>query len=76
MQLSLRVKNEATDLISSVSIETRNMALPPPSNDIMEHVRASAGVNENRIQEAVKNLKEWLKLQPHLPHDYGKSFRC
>jgi hypothetical protein len=27
------------------------------------------------IQEAVKNLKEWLKLQPHLPHDYGKSFK-
>lgn len=49
------------------------MALPPPSNDVVEHVRAAAGVNENRIQEAVKNLKEWLKLQPHLPHDYDEG---
>jgi hypothetical protein len=70
------VRKEATGLISSVQIETSSMALPPPSNDIVELVRAAAGVNENRIQEAVKNLKEWLKLQPHLPHDYGKSFRC
>lgn len=76
VQLSPRVKNEATDLNSSVATETRNMALPPPSNDVIDRVRADAGVGENRIQEAVKNLKEWLKLQPHLPHDYGKSFRC
>jgi hypothetical protein len=51
------------------------MALPPPSNEIVEYVRASAGVSEIRIQEAVKKLKDWLKLQPHLPHDYGKSCR-
>jgi hypothetical protein len=70
------VKKEATDLILPVQIETCSMVLPPPSNEVVEHVRASAGVNENRIQEAVKNLKEWLKLQPHLPHDYGKYFRC
>jgi hypothetical protein len=47
------------------------MALPPPTNEVVEYVRAAAGVNESRIQEAVKNLKDWLKLQPHLPHDYG-----
>ncbi|XP_021919716.1 uncharacterized protein LOC110829859 [Zootermopsis nevadensis] len=45
------------------------MALPPSSNDVVEYVRASAGVNETRIQEAVKNLKDWLMLQPHLPYD-------
>jgi hypothetical protein len=50
----------------------RNLALPPPSNEVVEYVRASTGVNENRIKEAVKILKDWLKLQPHLPHDYGK----
>jgi hypothetical protein len=52
------------------------MALPSPSNEVVDYVRASAGVNENNIQEAVKKLKNWLKLQPHLPHDYGKSSGC
>jgi GrpB-like predicted nucleotidyltransferase (UPF0157 family) len=50
------------------------MPLPPPSNEVVEFVRASTGVNENRIKEAVKILKDWLKLQPHLPHDYGKLY--
>jgi len=53
----------------------RNIPLPPPSNEVVEYVRASTGVNEQRIKEAVKILKNWLKLQPHLPHDYGKLYQ-
>jgi len=53
----------------------RNIPLPPPSNEVVEFVRASTGVNEHRIKEAVKILKDWLKLQPHLPHDYGKRYQ-
>jgi len=53
----------------------RNAPLPPPSNEVVEYVRASTGVNEHRIKEAVKILKDWLKLQPHLPHDYGKLYQ-
>ena len=63
------------NLISQSSVEMRNIPLPPPSNEVVEYVRASTGVNENRIKEAVKILKDWLKLQPHLPHDYGKFFQ-
>ncbi|PSN57107.1 hypothetical protein C0J52_01295 [Blattella germanica] len=48
-------------------------ALPPPSNQILEYVRESAGVSEKRVKEAVKILKDWLKLQPHLPHDYDEG---
>lgn len=51
----------------------RNLALPPPSNDVVEYVRAATGVNENRIKEAVNILKNWVKLQPHLPHDYDEG---
>jgi hypothetical protein len=53
----------------------RNIPLPPPSNEVVEYVRTATGVNEHRIKEAIKILKEWLKLQPHLPHDYGKLFQ-
>jgi hypothetical protein len=50
----------------------RNIPLPPPSNEVVEYVRTATGVNEHRIKEAMKILKDWLKLQAHLPHDYGK----
>ena len=53
----------------------RNIPLPPPSNEVVEYVRVSTGVNEHRIKEAVNILKNWLKLQPHLPHDYGKLYQ-
>jgi predicted Zn-dependent protease len=66
---------ETTNLISPAAVEMRNLALPPPSNDVVEYVRAATGVNENRIKEAVNILKNWVKLQPHLPHDYGKHPR-
>jgi hypothetical protein len=45
------------------------------SKEIKDKVRAKAEINEERIQEAVKILKEWLELQPHLPKDYGKQIK-
>jgi len=67
----LSLTKEATNFGLPEPLNTCSMALPPPTNEVVEYVRAAAGVNESRIQEAVKNLKDWLKLQPHLPHDYG-----
>jgi hypothetical protein len=42
------------------------------SKETKDKTRAKAGIDEQRINEAVKILKEWLETQPHLPHDYGK----
>jgi hypothetical protein len=42
------------------------------SKETKDKTRAKAGIDEERIKEAVKILKEWLETQPHLPHDYGK----
>jgi hypothetical protein len=51
------------------------MSVLTVSKEIREKVRAKAEINEERIQEAVKILKEWLELQPHLPKDYGKQIK-
>jgi hypothetical protein len=67
---------EPANLVSkSLLVEMRNTPLPPPSNEVVEYVRTATGVNEHRIKEAIKLLKNWLKLQPHLPHDYGKLYQ-
>lgn len=42
------------------------------SKETRDKIRNMAGIDEDRIQEGVKLLKDWLELQPHLPHDYGK----
>ena len=48
------------------------MSLLAISKDKKDEIRAKANIEEGRIKEAVKILKEWLEAQPHLPHDYGK----
>lgn len=45
----------------------------PPSKETVEKIRKMAGVDEQRIKEAVKMLTEWLHLQPHLPHQYEEA---
>jgi hypothetical protein len=42
------------------------------SKDTKDKIRAKIKIDEQRIEEAMKILKEWLETQPHLPHDYGK----
>jgi hypothetical protein len=42
------------------------------SKETKDKTRAKAEIDEERIKDAVKILKEWLEIQPHLPHDYGK----
>ena len=42
------------------------------SKEAKDKTRTKAEIDEERIKEAVKILKEWLESQPHLPHDYGK----
>ena len=46
-------------------------ALPPVSKEVIEQVRKSLGLDERRIKEAVEGIKEWLRLQPHLPMEEG-----
>jgi hypothetical protein len=48
------------------------MALLGLSKETKDQIRTRAEIDEDRIKQAVKLLKEWLELQPHLPHDYGK----
>jgi hypothetical protein len=47
------------------------MALLTLSKETIDKIRSRAGIDEQRLKEAVKALKDWLKKQPHLPHDYG-----
>jgi effector-binding domain-containing protein len=48
------------------------MSLLTLSKETIDKIRTRAGIDEQRLKEAVKALKNWLKKQPHLPHDYGK----
>jgi len=43
-----------------------------PNKEIVKRVWAEFGLNERSIKEAVDMIKEWLKLQPHLPNVDGK----
>ncbi|XP_069698959.1 alpha-tocopherol transfer protein-like [Periplaneta americana] len=54
-------------------IRQENMALLGTSKETIDAVRSKAGLTEDRTKEAVKALKEWLELQPHLPHDYDEA---
>ncbi|KAJ9584950.1 hypothetical protein L9F63_020699, partial [Diploptera punctata] len=47
--------------------------LPQPNKETVEKIRNMAGVDEQRVKEAVKMLTEWLQLQPHLPHHYDEA---
>jgi hypothetical protein len=49
------------------------MALPSVSKETLEGMLAKIGLNEERLKEAVKVMKEWLKQQPHLPSEFGKE---
>jgi ABC-type dipeptide/oligopeptide/nickel transport system permease component len=49
------------------------MSLPTVSKETMEEMMAKIGLNEDKLKEAVKVLKEWLKQQPHLPSEFGKE---
>jgi hypothetical protein len=46
--------------------------IEPPSKEVMEKVRSEFGLNERRVREGVDHLKDWLRLQPHLPKEIGK----
>jgi hypothetical protein len=49
------------------------MTLPPVSKETLEGMLAKIGLNEEKLKEAVKLMKEWLKQQPHLPSEFGKE---
>jgi hypothetical protein len=49
------------------------MALPSISKKTLEGMLAEIGLNEEKLKEAVKVMKEWLKQQPHLPNEFGKE---
>jgi hypothetical protein len=46
--------------------------MEPPSKEVMDKLRSEFGLNEQRVTEAVEHLKDWLRLQPHLPKGIGK----
>jgi hypothetical protein len=46
--------------------------MEPPSKEVLEKVRSEFGLNEQRVKQAVELLKDWIKLQPHLPKEIGK----
>jgi len=46
-------------------------AIQPPSKEVLEKVRGEFGLNEQRVRDAVEHLKDWIRLQPHLPKEIG-----
>ena len=47
--------------------------IEPPTEEVLEKVRGEFSLNERRVREAVEHLKEWIRLQPHLPKEIGES---
>ncbi|XP_069698920.1 alpha-tocopherol transfer protein-like [Periplaneta americana] len=45
------------------------MVLPPPSKEVLQHVREEFGLDEQGVKQAVRVIREWLEHQPHLPND-------
>ena len=43
----------------------------PPCKEVLEKVRGEFGLNEQRVRDAVEHLKDWIRLQPHLPKEIG-----
>jgi hypothetical protein len=48
------------------------MLIEPPTAEQLAVIRASTGLTEEQIKDAVKEIKKWLEEQPHLPNDHGK----
>lgn len=46
------------------------MLIEPPTAEQLAAIRASAGITEEEIKDAVKEIKKWLEEQPHLPNEY------
>jgi len=47
------------------------VVIEPPSEEVLVRVRSEFGLNEQRVREALKHLKGWIQLQPHLPYETG-----
>jgi len=45
--------------------------MEPPTKEVLERVRSEFGLNEQRVRDAVEHLKDWIRLQPHLPKEIG-----
>jgi uncharacterized protein (DUF2126 family) len=45
--------------------------IEPPSKEVLEKVRSEFGLNDQRVRDAVEQLKQWIYLQPHLPKEIG-----
>ncbi|KAJ4426587.1 hypothetical protein ANN_26385 [Periplaneta americana] len=68
----------ATETVSDSTSETTaenrgsiptSMVLPPPSKEVLQHVRQEFGLDEQGVKQGVQVIREWLEHQPHLPND-------
>jgi len=46
--------------------------MEPPTKEVLEKVRSEFGLNDQRVRDGVEHLKDWIRLQPHLPKEIGK----
>jgi len=47
------------------------LVMEPPSKEVLKKVRGEFGLSEQRVRDAVEHLKDWLRLQHHLPKEIG-----
>ena len=47
------------------------LVMEPPTKEVLERVRTEFGLNEQRVRDVVEHLKDWIRLQPHLPKEIG-----
>jgi hypothetical protein len=48
------------------------MVLKSPPQLMVDTLYRDLELNEQIVNDSVKKLKEWLYMQPHLPHINGK----
>jgi len=66
--------SEQLNLLSICRYDMSLEVIEPPSKEVLEKVRSEFGLNEQRVKEAVELVKDWIKLQPHLPKEIGTSW--
>jgi hypothetical protein len=49
------------------------MVLLTPDKDVIARVRAEFGLDEAGMKQAVRAVKHWLHMQPHLPDHCGEQ---
>jgi hypothetical protein len=49
------------------------MTLVQPTVEMQQHIRTELNEDVSTRDKDLEHIKEWLRMQPHLPQFHGKS---